>query len=61
MVVSEAALGELGQGVTIDGVSHRPVQITLDRRQGSNSWLTMTLKEGKNREIKNCSNTSACR
>ena len=27
-------------------------QITLDRRQGSNSWLTMTLNEGKNREIK---------
>ena len=51
-IASEAALAELGQGVTIDGVSYRPVQITLDRRQGSNSWLTMTLKEGKNREIK---------
>ena len=51
-IVSEAALAELGQGVTIDGVSYRPVQIALDRRQGSNSWLTMTLKEGKNREIK---------
>jgi len=51
-IVSEAAIAELGQGVTIDGVSYRPVQITLDRRQRSNSWLTMTLNEGKNREIK---------
>ncbi len=51
-IANEAALAELGQGVTIDGVSYRPVQITLDRRQRSNSWLTMTLNEGKNREIK---------
>jgi 23S rRNA pseudouridine2605 synthase len=50
--VNEAALAQLGGGVTIDGVSYRPVQITLDRRQASNSWLTMTLSEGKNREIK---------
>ncbi len=51
-IVNEAELAELRQGVTIDGVSYRPVQITLDRRQHSNSWLTMTLHEGKNREIK---------
>ncbi len=51
-IVTEAALAQLGKGVTIDGVNYRPVATTLDRRQGSNCWLTMTLSEGKNREIK---------
>jgi 23S rRNA pseudouridine2605 synthase len=51
-VASDAAIAHLGKGVTIEGINYRPVQTTLDRRQGSNSWLTMTLSEGKNREIK---------
>lgn len=51
-VADEAGLARLGKGVTIDGINYRPVATTLDRRQGSNSWLTMTLSEGKNREIK---------
>jgi 23S rRNA pseudouridine2605 synthase len=48
----EAALAQLAQGATIDGIRYRPVRATLDSRQGSNCWLTMTLREGKNREIK---------
>jgi 23S rRNA pseudouridine2605 synthase len=48
----ETAIGELAKGVTVDGVRYRPVQTSLDSRQGSNCWLTMTLREGKNREIK---------
>jgi 23S rRNA pseudouridine2605 synthase len=48
----EAALARLARGLTIDGIRYRPVQTTLDRRQGDNCWLTMTLREGKNREIK---------
>jgi 23S rRNA pseudouridine2605 synthase len=47
-----AALAQLGQGVMIDGVRYRPVSIAVDRQQRSNTWLTMTLNEGKNREIK---------
>ncbi len=50
--LTEARLAELARGVTIDGMRYRPLQCTLDRKQGSNTWLTMTLKEGKNREIK---------
>jgi len=49
---SEAALARISKGIVIDGVSYRPAQITIDRRQGTNCWLTMTLHEGKNREIK---------
>ncbi|HTR63538.1 MAG TPA: pseudouridine synthase [Candidatus Binataceae bacterium] len=50
--VNEKALDALRRGVTIEGVRYRPAQCTIDRVQGSNSWITMTLEEGKNREIK---------
>ena len=50
--VNEVAIAQLANGVTIDGINYRPVRTTLDRRDTSNCWLTMTLNEGKNREIK---------
>ena len=50
--VHETAIVRLAKGVTIDGIRYRPAQVTLDSRQGSNCWLSMTLREGKNREIK---------
>lgn len=50
--VDETAIAKLARGLTIDGVRYRPANTTLDSRQGSNCWLTMTLREGKNREIK---------
>jgi 23S rRNA pseudouridine2605 synthase len=51
-VAIPAALGQLRRGVTLDGINYRPVQITVDRLQGDNTWLRMRLNEGKNREIK---------
>lgn len=51
-VATEAALAQLRKGVTIEGVRYKPVQCTIDHQRGSNTWLTMTLEEGKNREIK---------
>jgi len=51
-IVSEAALGALTKGVTIDGIHYRGVTASIDSSRGSNSWITMTLSEGKNREIK---------
>ena len=47
-----ASIAALAQGVVVDGVRYRPVETTLDRRQGRNCWITMKLREGKNREIK---------
>ena len=38
--------------MTIDGVDYMGVEAKLDREQGSNAWLTLGLREGKNREIK---------
>lgn len=50
--VAQEALDRLSQGVTIDGVHYGPVEARIDREQGSNLWLTISLREGKNREVK---------
>jgi 23S rRNA pseudouridine2605 synthase len=50
--VDEAALANLERGVTIEGVQYGPIEAGLDARQGTNSWLTVSIKEGKNREIR---------
>jgi 23S rRNA pseudouridine2605 synthase len=50
--VTQDALDALGQGITLDGVRYGPVEARLDREQGSNLWLTIALREGKNREVK---------
>jgi 23S rRNA pseudouridine2605 synthase len=50
--VDTKRLAGLSRGVTIDGMRYGPIEAKLDSSQGANSWLTMTLKEGKNREIR---------
>ena len=45
-------LAKLEEGVTIDGINYGPVKIVLESEQGSNAWLSVTLNEGKNREIR---------
>lgn len=48
----ERQLKGLADGVTIDGIAYGPVQARVDRVQGDNTWLTVGLREGKNREIR---------
>lgn len=50
--VSEARLDELRAGITVDGVHYQPMIVTFDRQQGANAWLTVSIREGKNREIR---------
>jgi 23S rRNA pseudouridine2605 synthase len=50
--IDESKLKALEAGIAIDGFSYGPIQATLDRVQGSNAWLTVALREGKNREIR---------
>ncbi len=50
--IQEAALAELAQGVEVDGIKYGPIEAALDRQQGANAWLTFSLREGKNREIR---------
>jgi 23S rRNA pseudouridine2605 synthase len=53
--VDEAALADLIKGITIDGISYGPIEAELDDpsyNTRSNTWLFITLYEGKNREIR---------
>ena len=51
--VDPAILTKLADGIEIDGVRYGTIEAVLDRQQGENAWLTMSLTEGKNREIRN--------
>ena len=50
--VTQAALEELSEGVTIDGIRYGPIDANLERRTGRNCWIAMSLTEGKNREVR---------
>ena len=50
--IDESKLEGLHDGIVIDGFHYGPIQARLDRVQGSNAWLTIALREGKNREIR---------
>ena len=47
-----AALAKIANGVEIEGVKYGPVEAKLDKATGDNQWLTIAIKEGKNREVK---------
>jgi 23S rRNA pseudouridine2605 synthase len=50
--VTQAALDKLKNGVEIEGVRYGPIEAALDKAQGSNVWITIGLREGKNREVR---------
>lgn len=45
-------LASLKKGVEIDGIRYREIEAVFERQQGGNAWLTVSLREGKNREVK---------
>ena len=48
----EGAFEPLTKGITVEGEHFQPMTVQLDRKTGANLWLTIGLKEGKNREIR---------
>lgn len=52
-MLSEKNIAELKKGVKVNGVQYGPVHVEVTSTQGRNFWSEVTLKEGKNREIRN--------
>ena len=53
---TEDMLEPLRQGMTVDGERFQGMTVTIDKIQGANAWLTVGLREGKNREIRRAIN-----
>lgn len=51
--ITQADLDRLSDGLAVDGVLYGPIDAVLDRAQGDNVWITLSMREGKNREVKN--------
>jgi len=49
---TEEMVAPLRQGIVVDRERFKGMEVRLDRQQGSNAWLTIGLREGKNREIR---------
>ncbi len=50
--VTQQRLDSLQKGITIEGIKYKSMEATLDKNEGKNCWLSITLTEGKNREIR---------
>ena len=51
--VRQAQLDDLRHGTAVEGTFYGAIEAAIEREQGSNMWLTLALREGKNREVKN--------
>jgi 23S rRNA pseudouridine2605 synthase len=49
---SPEMLASLARGVTVDGVRYGPIEAGLDSKKGDNAWLSVALREGRNREVR---------
>ncbi len=50
---TQKALDALIDGIEIDGVQYGPIRAKIDQQQGGNQWITLSINEGKNREVRN--------
>lgn len=51
-VVTDRMVEPLLKGITVDGVNYQPMQLQIDSQKGANAWLTVSIREGKNREVR---------
>ena len=50
--IEQSTLDELAGGLRTGGVNYGPIEATLEREQGDNVWVTLLIREGKNREVR---------
>lgn len=50
--ITQEELDQLKNGITVEGVNYRGIDAQMERAQGANTWITLSLSEGKNREVR---------
>ena len=45
-------LSGLARGVTVEGVNYGPIEAKFETRTGANAWVSISIREGKNREVR---------
>ena len=55
--VTQHDLDGLKAGIKIDGIKTGPIEAELERQKGDNAWIAVTLREGKNREVRRAMET----
>lgn len=59
--ITQDRLDTLKKGIMIDGIPTGPIEAVIDRQQGDNAWINVTLREGKNREVRRALDTLGLR
>ncbi len=50
--LKDSMLEPLRHGIFVEGTYFKPMDVSFDRQTGANAWLSIGLREGKNREIR---------
>ena len=50
--ITQEELSKLEDGITVEGVRYGAIEAILERGESANAWIRLSLKEGKNREIR---------
>ena len=59
--VTPRMLAEMQKGVTVSGIQYKGVEAAVESTSGENNWVTVSLREGKNREIRKIFEHYGCR
>lgn len=51
--IDPKVIASMARGTTISGIRYGPVRIVVESNEGENHWLLVTIREGKNREVRN--------